>query len=51
MSLMGTSSLLDRCPKKSFSSVYDLGKQFFGHPSHIDDVPIKLTQYCYKTVV
>ena len=28
--------------------VYNLGKQFFGHPSRIDDVPIKLTQFCYK---
>ena len=42
MSLMGTSSILDGYPKKSFSSVYVL--LFFGHPSRIDDVPIKLTQ-------
>ena len=50
MSLMGTSSILDRCPKKSFSSVYDLGKLFFGHPSCIDDVTIKLTQFCYMPI-
>ena len=47
MSLMGTLLILDGCPLKSFSLVYDLGKRFFGHPSHIDDVPIKLTQFCY----
>ena len=39
--------MLDGCPKKSFSSVYDLEKIFFGHPSGIDNVPIKLTQFCY----
>ena len=43
----GTSLILDGCLKKSFSSVYDLGKQFFGHPSRIDDVPCNLTQFCY----
>ena len=47
MSLMGTSSILDGWPNESFSLVYDLGKLFFGHPSRIDDVPIKLTQFCY----
>ena len=31
------------------SLVYDLGKQFFGHPSRIHDVPIKLMQFCYIT--
>ena len=50
MSLMGTSSILNGCPKKSFSSVYDLRKQFLGHPSHIDNFPIKLTQFCYMYV-
>ena len=49
MSLMGTSSILDGCPKKSFSLVYDLGKRFFGRPSRINDAPIKLTQFCYNT--
>ena len=49
MSLMGTLSILDGCPKKSFSSAYDIGNQFFGHPSHIDGVPIKLTQFCCNT--
>ena len=48
MSLIGTSSILDGCPKKSFSSVHDLRKLFFGHRSRIDDVPIKLTQFCYS---
>ena len=48
MILMGTSSILDGCPKKSFSSVYNIGKIFCGHPSHIDDGPIKLTQFCYN---
>ena len=30
-------TILDGCLKISFSSVYDLGKLFFGHPSRIDD--------------
>ena len=47
MGLYGTSSILDDCPKKSFSSAYDLGKRFFGHPSRIDNIPIKLTQFCH----
>ena len=34
--------------KKSFSSVYDLRKQFFGHPSRIDDFPCNLTQFCSR---
>ena len=46
----GKSSKLDGCLKKSFSSVYDLGKQFFGHPSCIDDFPCNLTQFCYIMV-
>ena len=46
----GTSSILDGCLKKSFSSVYDLGKRFFGHPSRIDDVPCNLTQFCYSVL-
>ena len=45
----GTSSILDGCLEKSFTSVCDLGKRFFGHPSHIDDVPCNLTQFCYIT--
>ena len=37
----------DGCPKKSFFlGLYDHGKRFSGHPSCIDDVPIKLTQFC-----
>ena len=44
----GTSSILDGCLKKLFSSVYDLGKRFFGHPSRIDDVSCNLTQFCYS---
>ena len=36
------------CLKKSFSLVYDLGKQIFGHPSHIDDVPCNLCKFCYS---
>ena len=51
MSLMETSSILNGCPEKSFSSVYDLRKLFFGHPSRIDDVPIKLTQFCSMTAI
>ena len=43
----GKSLILDGCLKKSFSSVYDLGKQFFGHPSRIDGFPCNLTQFCY----
>ena len=43
----GKLSILDGCLKKSFSSVYDLGKQFFGNPSGIDDFPCNLTQFCY----
>ena len=35
--------------KTLFFSDYDLGKHFFGHSSRIDDVPIKLTQFCYIT--
>ena len=42
---MGKSSILDGCPKKSFSLVYNIGKGFFGHPSHIDNVSIKLTSF------
>ena len=33
----GKSLILDGCLKKSF----------FGHPSHIDDFPCNLTQFCY----
>ena len=44
----GTSSILDGCLKKSFSSVCDLGKRFFGHPSRINDVPCNLKQFCYN---
>ena len=47
MSLMGTLSILNNVQKESFSLIYDLGKQYFGHTSLIDDVPIKLTQFCY----
>ena len=46
----GKSSILDGCLKKSFSSVYDLGKRFFGHPSRIDDFPCNLTQFCYNII-
>ena len=42
--------ILNGCLKKSFSSVYDLGKRFFGHPSCIDDFPCNLTQFCYIPV-
>ena len=45
----GKSLLLDGCLKKSFSSVYDLGKRFFGHPSRIVHFPCNLTQFCYNT--
>ena len=43
----GKLSILDGCLKKSYSSVYDLGKRFLGHPSCIDDFPCNLTQFCY----
>ena len=43
----GKSLILDVCLKKSFTSVYDLGKRFLGHPSRIDDFPCNLTQFCY----
>ena len=43
----GKSLILDGCLKKSFSSVYDLRKRFFGHPSRIVDFPCNLTQFCY----
>ena len=43
----GKSSILDGCLKKSFTSVYDLRKRLFGHPSRIDDFPCNLTQFCY----
>ena len=33
----GKSLILKGCLKKSFSSVYDFGKQYFGHPSRIND--------------
>ena len=33
----GTSSILDGLSQKTI----------FGHPSHIDDVPCNLTQFCY----
>ena len=47
----GKSLILDGCLKKSFSSVYDLGKRFFGHPSRIDDFLCNLTQFCYISVI
>ena len=37
-------------PEKSFSSVYNLRKHLFGHPSGIDKIPIKLTQFCYSVL-
>ena len=45
------SSIRDGRLKKSFSSVYDLGKRFFGHPSRIDDFPCNLTQFCYNILL
>ena len=47
----GKSWILDGCLKKSFSSVYDLGKRFFEHPSRIDDFPCNLTQFCYMAAL
>ena len=40
--------ILDGCHKKSFTSVYDLGKRFLGHPSRISDFPCNLTQFCNR---
>ena len=46
----GKSLILDGCLKKSVSSVYDLGKLFFGHPSRINDFPCNLIQFCFITI-
>ena len=44
---MGTSSIQDGCPKNGFPRSYTEEKDLLGHPSSIDDVPIKLIQFCY----
>ena len=37
--------------KELISEVGDRGKGFLGHPSNIDDVPIKLIQFCYYHII
>ena len=46
MSLMGTPSILDGWPEDPFTR-----STTPEHPSRIDDVPIKLTQFCPFTLI